>query len=105
MCADITTEGEDRGEIYLDYLSQKIPSVLCPAAWHVLTYLVPIIIRKLCTRMASLNSRAIHQDVDFMSIFQNGRSERCYFGLGGEVCSVDWCFAAEGFNGFLRRGV
>ena len=43
------------------------------------TNLIPIIIRKLRARMPSLNARTVHQDVDFMPIFQYCGRESCDF--------------------------
>jgi hypothetical protein len=75
MGADITAEGEDGGEVYLDDL-------------------IPIIVGKFRTGMATLDSCTIHEDMDFMSIFQNCWREGSDFRLGRQICCVDCSFFA-----------
>jgi hypothetical protein len=114
MCPDVAAEGEDSVQVHLDYLYSiadplaaslyLLPRQL-PVAPPVFAHLIPIIIWKLRTRMPSLDSSAIDQDPDFVSIFEDCWCESCYFGLGGEVCRVDGCFAAEGFYCFQRSKI
>lgn len=52
-------------------------------------------------RVAFLNAAAIEQDVDSVTVFQDGGDERGDGGVGGEVCGVDCGFVAEGFDGLF----
>ena len=56
MCADISTEREDSGEIRLQYF-------------------VPIIIRELMSWVPSLDSTAVDEDVDLVSVRKYFRNE------------------------------
>jgi hypothetical protein len=79
VCADVAAEGEDCGEVYLEDLLQPIESA--PLSLENRTrrlkvgdramgaYLIPIIIRKLRTRMPPLNPRTIDKNIDLMSVF------------------------------------
>lgn len=100
MRADVAAESEDCGQVHLDDLSIAGSLAALPAPHATMTHLVPVIIRELGTWMPALNSCAIHQDCDLVSVFEDCRSEGCYFGLRGEVCGVDCRFAAESFDGF-----
>jgi hypothetical protein len=45
-----------------------------------------------------LDTAAVEQDVDPVSIFQDFGYERGNRGFGGEVCGVDCGFSVEGFD-------
>ena len=92
MCANVTAEGEDCGEVYLEDLfqpSQHHPYISNFVIWGIgirkvegkRKHLIPIIIRKLRTRMPPLNPCTIDKNIDLMSILENCRSEGCYIGL------------------------
>ena len=82
MRAYVSAQHEDGSEVYLEDS-------------------FPVVVWELVGRMASLDAAAVNQDVDSMAVFEDGGDEGGDGGVGGEVCSVDCCFAAEGFDGLF----
>lgn len=62
---------------------------------------LPVFVWELMRGMTLLNAAAVQQNVDSMTVFQDGGDESRYRGIGGEVYSVDSGFAAEGLDGLF----
>jgi hypothetical protein len=74
-------------------------------------HFIPILIGELVGWMASLNSSAVEQDVDFVAVGDNFFDQGGNGVARGEVGGVDFCFAAErldlfacGLVGFVALG-
>ena len=91
---------------YCAILSHQPRSLHCPKPQlRESSYLAEIRIWELMTWMSLLDARAIYENVNLVSILQNGGCESCNFGLRGEVCGVDGGFSAQGLDlGFCFCG-
>lgn len=104
MCADITTECENRCEVYLNNLDTKSALIFIHSISQQV-HLIPIIIRKLRAGMSPLNPRAINQDMDFMSILQNSRCKGRNLLLRRQIRCINDRFPANSFDGFQGCGL
>ena len=69
---------------------------------------VPVLIRELVRGMPLLDAAAVEQDVYSVAVGKDAGDEGGDGGFGGEVCSVDCGFAAEGLDllfGSLVAGI
>lgn len=55
--------------------------------------------------MPALDAAAVEEDVDLVAVGEDSGEQRIYGGLGGQVCGVDRCAAAESFDERFRLGV
>lgn len=82
VCTDVAAESENRVEIYLE---DRLPVGL----WE------------LVGGMSLLDAAAIEQNVDFVTVFEDGGDEGVD-GFGrGEIAGIDLGFAAESFDGLF----
>jgi hypothetical protein len=86
VCADVAAEREYGCEVHLQDV-------------------LPVCIGELVGWVPRLDAAAVEQDVDSVAVGEDGRDERGDGGVGGEVCGVDFCGAAEGFDGGFGGGV
>jgi hypothetical protein len=82
VCADVTAQREDGGQVDLQYG-------------------LPVSVGKLVRGVALLDPAAVEQDVDAVAVGEDGGDERGDGGVGGEVCGVDCGGAAERFDGLF----
>ena len=64
-------------------------------------HLVPVIARELMTRMPSLKASTVEQDINPVTIMQDGRHESCYAFFRRKICLVDAGFPVQ----FLNRSL
>jgi len=80
--ADVTAEGEDAGEVYLEDS-------------------LPVFVGELMGGVSSLDSAAVQQDVDLVAVFEDCGDEGGDGVVGGQVTCVDLGFAVELLDGFF----
>jgi hypothetical protein len=63
---------------------------------------IPVLVWELVCWMPLLDAAAVEQDVDSVTVGENGGYQGADGGFGGEVGGVYCGFAAEGFDLFFR---
>jgi hypothetical protein len=82
VCADFATESEYCAEVDLQHF-------------------VPVVVGELVRRVAALDAAAVEEDMYTVAVFEDLWDKCVDRGGRGEVCGVDRCFAAQGFDGLF----
>lgn len=99
--ADVTAESEDGVEVDLDDL---VPHVSDAVSSSLLqrnsgTYIVEVAVGEFFARMTALDTGAVDQNADLVSISQDLGSESRNLLLYRHICGIDPCFSAEFLDG------